>query len=114
MQKTNRPVVFVCEANCRIGVTPLADFIAASASFWQDVDQGIEPYNCNEFRSRLGRLITIKDPQQVFVFESGSPDYLRLINCCFVQRATFFVPDVPANQLNQLGKASVYILGDNE
>jgi hypothetical protein len=92
----------------------MADFVAASVSFWKDVDDGGEPYNCNEFRTRLGRLITIKDPLRVFVFESGSPDYLRLIKCCFAQRATFFVPDVPANDPNQLGKASVYILGDNE
>ena len=111
MQKIIKRVVFVCEANCRIGVVTMGDFVAASESFWRAIDEGREPYNCDEFKSRLGRLIMVP---QTFVFESGSPDYLRLVKRCFAQRATFFVPDVLANQLNQLGKASQYIFEGTE
>jgi hypothetical protein len=110
-----RPIVCRHEVNCMVGLVLREDYDEASRLFWEPFHLGKSKLDPKSHQARYGRRIPI---EHVFVFTSdfasNSPEYLELLSRCFVEQATFKVPEVSEEELNPLSKASAHFFGDSE
>lgn len=108
-RERTKPIICVCEEQGRVGVVLRKDYEAASKAEWQPYIDGTKDHDPGHISAPYGRRL---QPEPVFVFKSGSPEYYTLMYYCFVERAEFFVPHVVGNQTNTLGVAWQHIHGN--
>lgn len=83
------PIVCVCRNGLATAFVLKSDFDRCAAEYWDKMQQGLieDPTRCESTR---GHRIPVTP---VFTFETQGEAHCTLVACCWLQEATFLVPN---------------------